>query len=455
MTFLAKTLVPVTIAAIAIGLLGIPSAASDPPTVEPPAALLDSPTDHASSAALSKAPKQCRYRGNDFYEVPPVDEFPKKLGALIRCEARKIKGLKKASAFRIMYTSEAPDGSPRASTGLIFVPNKKAPKRGRHVVAWSHGTVGLGVSCAPSRALKKITPKGIGSFDWINSMLKRNWVVAATDYIGLGTTGPNAGSPLYLVGKSGAIDTINSVRAARKLTTTKARKTFAVYGHSQGGQSSLFVGSVAPDYAPELKLKGVAAADPAAEVVSEVNQVWDQSIGWVIGPPVVLSWPAADSRLDPAEIVGNAGLAQYQKLARECIGPAALKGLEDRLVFGSFFVENPMNSPAWAKFAAEQVTPRVKAAPVFIGQNTADGVVLANTIAKLQTEWCAAPRNKTKLKMNWVKEPNQGFLNSLTIHANAAAYQAPFVIKWIDKRFEGKKAPSSCGKKPPVRPAGG
>ncbi|MCH9718908.1 MAG: lipase family protein [Actinomycetia bacterium] len=443
-----------TIAAMAISPAVLPSAAADPPPTNPPL-LIEKPTEDEAAGLLGQTPRQCRYSGNSFYEAPATEDLPAKLGSLIRCKKHKIKGLKDASAYRVMYTTETPDGSPRASTGLIFVPNQKAPKRGRKVVAWSHGTVGLGAKCAPSRSLKKISPTGTGSFEWINSMLARNWVVAATDYIGLGTKGPNAGSALYLVGNSGAIDTINSVRAARNLNTAKARKTYAVYGHSQGGQSSLFVGSVAKSYAPSLKLKGVAAADPAAEVVAEVNQVWDQGIGWVIGPPVVLSWPAANPSLDPTEIVSEAGLKRYRSLAKECIGPASLAGLADRLLFGSFFVANPMNNPDWARFAAEQVTPRITAVPVFIGQNTADGVVLANTIAKLQVDWCSAPGKQTKLKMNWVKEPEQSFLKSLSIHADAAAYQAPAVIKWINKRFKNKSAPSSCGSKPPVAPAGG
>ncbi len=440
--------------ALTASALSVTGATAEPSTADRVSHSATTKVDNTLSGFRAKAPKQCRYRGNDFYTAPAAQELPKKLGSLIRCENRKIRGLKKGSAYRIMYTSEAPDGTPRVSTGLIFVPNKSAPKSGRRVVAWSHGTVGLAATCAPSRALKKISVSGTGSFDWINSMLERNWVVTATDYIGLGTVGPNSGTPLYLVGESGAIDTINSVRAARKFKPAKARKSFAVYGHSQGGQSSLFVGSVAPNYAPELKLKGVAAADPAAEVVSEVNQVWDKAIGWVIGPPVVYSWPAADPSLDPAAILSNAGLKQYRDLAEECIGPAAIKGFEDLLIQGPFFRENPLDNEAWANFAAAQITPRVKKAPVFIGQNTADGVVLANTIAKLQIDWCTASRNRMKLKMNWVKETSEGFLNSITIHVDAAAYQAPFAIKWINKRFQNKSAPSSCGKQPPVKPAG-
>ena len=48
-------------------------------------------------------------------------------------------------------------------------------------------------------------------------------------------------------------------------------RTFAVWGHSQGGQAVLFAGLLAKEYAPELRLVGVAAAAPATELRSLFN----------------------------------------------------------------------------------------------------------------------------------------------------------------------------------------
>ncbi len=91
-------------------------------------------------------------------------------------------------------------------------------------------------------------------------MVDRGYVVAATDYPGLGTPQTHP----YLVGVSEARAVLDSVRAARALTGAQNR--FAVWGHSQGGQAALFTGLIAKSYAPDLDLVGVAAAAPATDL---------------------------------------------------------------------------------------------------------------------------------------------------------------------------------------------
>ena len=90
-------------------------------------------------------------------------------------------------------------------------------------------------------------------------MLDRGFVIAATDYAGLGGQGMHP----YLIGLSEARAVLDSVRAARQLPDAAAGDRFAVWGHSQGGHAALFTGEQAASYAPELKLVGVAAAAPA------------------------------------------------------------------------------------------------------------------------------------------------------------------------------------------------
>ena len=57
--------------------------------------------------------------------------------------------------WRVLYRSERSDGTPSVSGGLVFVPaassGDPATAGDRPVLAWAHGTVGMGDSCAPSR----------------------------------------------------------------------------------------------------------------------------------------------------------------------------------------------------------------------------------------------------------------------------------------------------------------
>jgi hypothetical protein len=106
-----------------------------------------------------------------------------------------------ATASRMLYVSQRPDGSAAVSGAMVFVPDTPAPEGGRPVVAWAHGTLGMGEQCAPSRG-----DKPLGDTDnWLDSMMSQGWVVVATDYVGLGTPGPE----LYLVGEAEARDVVN------------------------------------------------------------------------------------------------------------------------------------------------------------------------------------------------------------------------------------------------------
>ena len=136
------------------------------------------------------------------------------------------------------------------------------PARLPDVVAWAHGTTGVARQCAPS-----LYPAALRWIPGLANAIGRGYVVAATDYPGLGTVGVHP----YLIGESEGRAVLDSVRAARHLDGAGANEHFAVWGHSQGGHAVLFAGALAPRYAPELRLAGVAAAAASAATASPGN----------------------------------------------------------------------------------------------------------------------------------------------------------------------------------------
>ena len=79
-------------------------------------------------------------QARDFYAVP--DPLPSKSpGTVIRSE--KIAAPAGATAWRVLYHSETVDGRDIAVSGVVVAPNATAPKGGRPVVTWAHGTTGL------------------------------------------------------------------------------------------------------------------------------------------------------------------------------------------------------------------------------------------------------------------------------------------------------------------------
>ena len=143
-------------------------------------------------------------------------------------------------------------------------------------------------------------------------MVQRGYIVAATDYPGLGAPETHP----YLVGESEARAVLDSVRAARELTGAPAR--FAVWGHSQGGQAALFTGMLAKSYAPELDLVGAAAAAPATELGTLLADDIDTNGGRNLTAMTLWSW----SRIFNAPIdrvVDPSAMSVVDRLAGECI----------------------------------------------------------------------------------------------------------------------------------------
>lgn len=363
----------------------------------------------------------------------PPDPLPTTPGQLLRSEPLNV-DVQGGNAYRILYVSQRPDGSPAASSGMVFIPDSPAPAQGRPVVAWAHGTLGMGDACAPSRALNPL-----GDMDyWLTEMLDRGWVVTATDYVGLGTPGPE----LYLVAEAEARDVVNSVRAAAQLPDANTGPQYAVWGHSQGGHSALWTGHLSTQLAPDLSLIAVAAAAPAAQLVDIMGAQWQGTIGWGIGPEVAVSWPIINPDLQVTDILTSAGLENYERLAEECLNndDGLLLELAVRQELDqTFFKDNPVQNAAWKAFAEEQTPPPLPATmPTLIAQSMADQVVLAWPNAITQEKWCAAGSDLT---MMWL-----GVVN----HQQTAMTAGPSVVGWLEDRFAGKPTQPNCATPPPV-----
>jgi hypothetical protein len=75
-----------------------------------------------------------------------------KLGQVIKKEQIET-SLKGAQAWRIAYISSDVGGRKTISTGLVIAPVGPAPKEGRPILAWAHGTTGSAQNCGPSQII--------------------------------------------------------------------------------------------------------------------------------------------------------------------------------------------------------------------------------------------------------------------------------------------------------------
>lgn len=329
---------------------------------------------------------------------------------------------------RILYRTQRADGSDTFSSAVVYTPDQ--PASGKPVVAWAHGTLGMGDHCAPSR-----TATPASTVPGLAAMMAKGWTVTATDYAGFGTPGIQG----YLVGEDESHDVLNSVRAARNLTG--AGPAVAIWGHSQGGNSALFSASDVAMYAPELQLVGTVASAPAAELVPLMTQQAGTVADWVIGPLVSVSWPAANPTLNVNDILTKVGLKTYHQMANQCILPATLEAFIRLKLGQTYFATNLVDVATWKSMAEDQSAPFLNPGqPLMVVESKADQVVLPNTTALYIQQACKVGSN---ISMFWLDN---------VAHQNIPKQSSSQAINWMAARFNGTPVSSSCGQPLPVAP---
>ncbi|POY59325.1 lipase [Pectobacterium versatile] len=150
-----------------------------------------------------------------------------------------------AEQYLIRYRSlSGVDGkSPREDTGAVFIPKGETPKGGWPVVVWTHGTIGVGTSCAPS-----LNPRSARDAQYLNTWLSLGFAIVAPDYAGLGSDGLHH----YLNSRGEAWSVLDSVTAS--LSTFPLRNQLTLVGQSQGAHAAFATAGYQPDYAPNLRI---------------------------------------------------------------------------------------------------------------------------------------------------------------------------------------------------------
>jgi len=362
-----------------------------------------------------------------FYRAPS-SEVAGAPGTLVRQEVIDGAPLG-ATTYRVLYRSTGLNDKPILVSGVVIVPPGDPPPGGRPIIAWAHPTSGVVPRCAPSLAIFLFE-----QIQGLRSFVRDGYVVAATDYPGLGTPGPHP----YLVGTSEARAVIDSVRVAGSLPGAGGGKRFVVWGHSQGGHASLFTGVIAKSYAPELDLLGVAAAAPATDLVTLMNEDIDSVGGKNITAMTLWSWQRVfDANMD--KVVDRRAIPAINQLAQECIeGPFDLKKrqrTEQPLEQNFLSVQHPSDVEPWHTLLAQNspgaLPPEI---PVFLAQGTDDDIIHPKVTQDYAAKLCGAGSKVRILLM-----PNIG-------HSRAAQASTSALLDWARDRFAGKAAPDDCSR---------
>src|SRR5262245_31194008 len=361
-----------------------------------------------------------------FYD-PPAD-LPRKPGALLRSEPLKDVILPAGvRGWRILYATSVDDNTPATAVAIVFAPTDSSTSP-RPVIAWQHATTVLLHKCMPS--LLSASTKG---FLERNRIVMAGWVVVATYYSFVEKGGPHP----YLIGEAEARAALDSVRAARQISELTLDQRVVVWGYSQGGHAALWTGIIAPRYAPELEVRGVAAIAPPANLkkILDMNVEMNKLFGPYLAlsyshfyPDITFEQAVRPEALDAAHQIVNLcdflprELERIKELAATFEGPALAtssnKALQTRL---------------------EQNTPDgLIQAPVLIAQGLSDNVVQPYATNAYVEERCAAGQ---RLEY-WTFAGR----DHLTIIQPGTPLE-DLLIKWTTERFANELQAAGCVRK--------
>jgi len=383
----------------------------------------------SSESSTSPTPQPIRAsittQAPDAFYDPPAN-LSRKPGALLRSEPLKDVILPAdVRGWRILYATTVDDNTPATAVAIVFAPADSSANL-RPVIAWEHGTTGLLQKCMPS--LLSMASKGIPERDRI---VMAGWVVVATDYSFAEKGGPHP----YLIGEGEARAALDSVRAARQISGLTLDRRMVVWGYSQGGHAALWTGIIAPRYAPDLEIRGVAAIAPAANIKSILAM--NVEIDKRLGPYLVQSY----SRFYPDIKFEQAIRAQALDAARQIVNLCDFLPPDDPQRIEA--LARTFEGPALALSANKALQARLEQntadgpiqAPVVIAQGLSDNVVPPSATEAYVERRCAAGQ-----RLEYWTFPGR---DHVTIIQPGTPLEEP-LIRWTKARFENEPQAPGC-----------
>lgn len=400
-----------------------------------------------------------------FYTSLPALNSAAKVGTLVKAEtiATTVPG---ARAWKIAYVSSDVNDQKTLVTGILVAPAGPAPRAGRPIMAWAHGTTGTAQNCGPSQVLNPAQPLNqyfsLNGNSWtdfglpaMDAFIKEGYVIVATDYQGLGAGGKHQ----YTVAATQARDVINSIRAATFVKEAGAGQKAIIYGWSQGGGATIAAAGLsnylnAKDSARDnIELVGFVAMAPfdiAITLPDDIKdaaeaQVYLQKLSDTFGANVfnfthyaqnVWGMTAAFHQLKLDDVFTPEGTKILNEvMERKCLHVAA--DTLDYVYKASYktlmrpAMQNPLSwLQAYKKSSVKPVKPM---APVIIYYGNNDTTVPPVMGQLYFEQMCKLGGNVTRIQL-----PGD------QTHFTTPPVAEPFYVQWVADRFAGKPAKNGC-----------
>lgn len=329
---------------------------------------------------------------------------------------------------QILFRSTNSQGQPIAANTTIMQPADWQPSN--PLLSYQHIINGLGTQCLVANQLYTDDPNlTIREAPALNAVLQKGWTVALPDHLGP--------TMAYGAAKLGGQITLDGVRAAQRAGDLGlADSPVGMAGYSGGGMATAWAAALAPEYAPELDIAGVAEGGVPMNL-----RKMGEALGTDPHPAFGLAMAAAiglereyPDRLPVSEELNAEGIALRDSMGNGCtndiIGSGAGRSAA-QVAKNTSFLQNPDYRKILEENSLEHYAG-VPTAPVYEWHSPTDALIPLDSIDATIRRYCEAGAT---VQADKTPSPE---------HMSAAVLGLPSAFNYLEGRFRGEAAPSNC-----------
>ncbi|PBC41132.1 lipase [Rhodococcus sp. ACPA4] len=333
-----------------------------------------------------------------------------------------------SAVWQVNFRSLNSANNPIVAVTTVIIPPNHTPDG--PLLSYQHIVNALGTECAPSRALYSSDPRSTyREAVALNIALQRGWAVALPDHLG-----PTSA---YGAARLGGQITLDGIRAVQKLPELGLTSSpVGIAGYSGGGMATAWAAALAPTYAPEINIVGVAEGGVPMNITKMAN-----ALGRDPHPAFGLAFAAALGleREYPTELpltsqLNGLGHALATDLTNACTTQLLITGAGRSaldVALSTSMLDNP-DAISVMNDNSVELYPGVPTAPIYEWHSATDNLIPVDSVVATMARYCAAGAT-----IQSVLGPN---LDHLTV----GAIGLPAAVDYLQDRFAGRPAPSNC-----------
>jgi hypothetical protein len=295
---------------------------------------------------------------------------------------KRTSSLPPVKATQLLYVTTDELGRKTVSVATVLQPIDRAASSADRVVSYQTAYDALGAECDPSYALQTGME---GDLPNLLSYVASGYTVVIADYEGQDLA--------YGAGQQSGYETLDAIRAAEKwLGIAEASTPVGMVGYSGGSIATEFASELAPAYAPDLDIVGVAEGGVPVDPFHNLVYVDHPSSSWTWVIPAVFEGLVRGFDIrDPDRYLTPRGIAVVNADKSRCVG--GFLGLTTEEMFRPQY-QSLEKVPVLAHIFNHLImsrtgTPR---APLFIGNGLSDsigdGVMVTKDVQELAYTYC-------------------------------------------------------------------